>query len=378
MASACEKLRRPAAADVHRVVINGRFLSQAVTGVQRFAREVVRALDDLIERDEIDRRQYQLSLAVPSGFDPDLVPRHIPIRVVGTGRGQLWEQVSLAAHESSALLLSLGNLGPLVRSHQVVVIHDASVFAVPAAYSFAFRTWYRINIRRLGSCAARVITPSRFSANELAHHAGIAPDRFTVVHLGADHLDAVDPDQTVFARHGIGERPYILAVSSEAPHKNLVALVRALPLLRGAVPDLDVVSVGGSFPAIFTGQKDLSQQIRKVGYTRDAELKALYQRAQCFVYPSWYEGFGLPPLEAMRMGCPVVVSRAASLPEICGDAALYFDPNDPATLAEAAGRLMGDAALSDSLRAAGRRRAAGFSWRNTARGVFAVLQGVLR
>ena len=378
MALAFGKLRRPAAADVHRVVINGRFLSQAVTGVQRFARELVRALDDLIERDEIDRRQYHLSLAVPSGFVPDLVLRHIPIRVVGTGRGQLWEQVSLAAHQSSALLLSLGNLGPLVRSHQVVVIHDASVFAVPAAYSLAFRTWYRINIRRLGNCVARVITPSRFSAEELAHHAGIAPDRFTVVHLGADHLDAVEPDPTVFARHQIGERPYLLAVSSEAPHKNLVALVRALPLLRQTVPDLDVVSVGGSFPAIFTGQKDLSERVRKVGYTRDAELKALYQRAQCFVYPSWYEGFGLPPLEAMRMGCPVIVSRAASLPEICGDAALYFDPNDPTTLAEVARRVLGDALLRESMRAAGRRRAAEFSWRNTARGVFAVLQGVLR
>jgi glycosyltransferase involved in cell wall biosynthesis len=96
------------------------------------------------------------------------------------------------------------------------------------------------------------------------------------------------------------------------------------------------------------------------------------------VYPSWYEGFGLPPLEAMRAGCPVVVSRAASLPEICGDAALYFDPNDPATLAEAARRLMGDAALRDSMRAAGERRAAEFSWKRTAREVFAVLQGVLR
>ena len=363
---------------MHRVVINGRFLSQAITGVQRFAREVVRALDDLIERDEIDRRAYQFSLAIPPGFEPDLQPRHIPLRVTGKGRGQLWEQASLALHQPSALLLSLGNLGPLTRSHQVVVIHDASVFAVPSAYSFAFRTWYRINIRRLGRCAARVITPSRFSATELAHYAGIAPDRFTVVHLGADHLDAVQPDQTVFTRHGIGARPYILAVSSEAPHKNLAALVQALPLLRRAVPDLEVVSVGGSFPAIFAGQKDASEQVRRVGYARDAELKALYQGALCFVYPSWYEGFGLPPLEAMRAGCAVVVSRAASLPEICGDAALYFDPNDPAALAEAAGRLMSDAALRDSMRAAGQARAAQFSWRNTARGVFGVLQGVLR
>lgn len=363
---------------MHRVVINGRFLSQAVTGVQRFAREVVRALDDLIEQEEIDRRKYQFSLAVPPGFESDLQLRHIPLRVVGKGRGQVWEQASLALHERSALLLGLGNLGPLTRPHQVIVIHDASVFAVPSAYSFAFRTWYRINIRRLGRRAERVITPSRFSASELAHYAGIADDRFTVVHLGADHLDAVEPDQSVFARHQIGERPYILAVSSEAPHKNLAALVHALPLLRRTVPDLEVVSVGGSFPAIFAGQNGPPEQIRRVGYASDAELKALYQRAECFVYPSWYEGFGLPPLEAMRTRCPVIVSRAASLPEICGDAALYFDPQNPATLAEAASRLMGDAALRDSLRAAGERRAAQFSWRKTGRGVFAVLEGVLR
>ena len=363
---------------MHQVVINGRFLSQAITGVQRFAREVVRALDTLIERDEIDRRAYRFSLAVPPGFEPDLRPRHIPLRVAGHGRGQLWEQGSLALHQPSALLLSLGNLGPLTRKHQVVVIHDASVFAVPSAYSFAFRTWYRINIRRLGSCAERIITPSRFSATELTRHAGIAPDRFTVVHLGADHLDAVDPDESVFARYGIGARPYILAVSSEAPHKNLAALVHALPMLRRTVPDLEVVSVGGSFPAIFAGQKDTSEQIRRIGYARDAELKALYQRALCFVYPSWYEGFGLPPLEAMRAGCPVVVSRAASLPEICGDAALYFDPNDPAALAEAVRRLWRDVVLRDVMRARGQERAAQFTWQNTARGVFRVLQGVLK
>lgn len=362
---------------MRRVVINGRFLSQPVTGVQRFAREVVRALDDLIEHEEIDRRKYQFSIAIPSGFEPDLLPLHIPVRVVGMGRGQLWEQSSLALHEPAALLLCLGNLGPLFRNHQVVVLHDASVFAVPSAYSFAFRNWYRINIRRLGRCARRVITPSRFSATELAYYADISADKFTVVHLGADHLDTVEPDVTVFARHQIQE-PYILAVSSEAPHKNLGALVHALPLLRQTVPHLDVVSVGGTFPAIFAGQKDLSKQIRRIGYTRDAELKALYQRARCFVYPSWYEGFGLPPLEAMRAGCPVVVSRAASLPEICADGALYFEPNNPATLASAASRLILDAGLRESMRAAGQRRAAEFSWRNTARQLFAVLQGVLR
>ena len=362
---------------MRRIVINGRFLSQAITGVQRFAREVVRGLDDLIHRGEIDGRRYQIGLAVPPGFEPDLIPRHIPIHVVGTRRGQVWEQSSLATYQPAALLLSLCNLGPLTRRHQVVVIHDASVFAVPSAYSFAFRTWYRINIWRLGHCTARVITPSRFSAVELERYAGIAADLFTVVHLGADHLDLVEPDHSVFARHGIGDHPYVLAVSSEAPHKNLVALVHALPLLRQTFPDLDVVSVGGSFPAIFAGQKDLSAQIRRVGYVRDAELKALYQRAQCFVYPSWYEGFGLPPLEAMRAGCPVVVSRAASLPETCGDAALYFDPKDPTTLAEAAGRLMGNVGIRESMRASGLRRAAEFSWRNTARGVFAVLEGVL-
>ncbi len=363
---------------MHRVVVNGRFLSQPITGVQRFAREVVRALDDLIEWKEINPSEVQFSLAVPPGFESDLELRHIPLRVVGKGGGQRWEQTSLALHERPALLLSLCNLGPLTRRHQVVVIHDASVFAVPSAYSFAFRNWYRINIRALGRRAERVITPSRFSASELAHYAGIAGNRFTVVHSGADHLDAVEPDQTVFARHQVGERPYILAVSSEAPHKNLVSLVHALPLLRRTMPDLEVVSVGGSFPAIFSGRKGPPEQIRRVGYARDAELKALYQRAECFVYPSWYEGFGLPPLEAMRAGCPVIVSRAASLPEICGDAALYCDPNDPASLAEAAGRLLGDAGLRDEMRLAGQARASQFSWRNTARGVFEVLQGVLR
>lgn len=362
-----------------RVVINGRFLTQAVTGVQRVGCEVLRALDDLIQQNEIDGRHYQFSLAVPPGCEPDLQPRHIPIEIVGRPgiKGQVWEQTALARHQPRALLLSMGNVGPLFRSNQVVVIHDASVYAVPSAYSLAFRSWYRFVLRRLGRSVQRVITPSHFSSTELVRRAGLPPDRLRVVALGADHLNAIEPDNSVFVRRRVGPEPYILAVSTAAPHKNLEAALQALLHLRKIVPELELVGVGGSFPAIFASDSSRLPQMHRIGYVSDAELKALYQRAQCFVFPSWYEGFGLPPLEAMAVGCPVVVSRAASLPEVCADAALYCDPHDPSSVAEAVGRVLADPTLGDHLRAVGRSHAARFSWRDTARGVFATVAEVL-
>ena len=352
---------------MNRVFINGRYLTQSITGVQRCAAETVRALDQLIVEGEYPTDAWTFTLLVPPSA-PHPVLRRMAVRAVGHARGQWWEQLELPIHARNGILVSLANAAPIAAERQCVTIHDASVFAVPDAYRPAFRTWYRFMIPALGRRADRVITVSRFSRDELVRRAGIPPEKLAVVPNAGEHILAVQPDPEVFAKGDFGNRPYVLVVGSGSRHKNLQGIVRALDLVpRG---DYDVVVVGERNPRIFGGAGSIhSERIRSIGYVSDGELRALYERAVCLVYPSLYEGFGLPPLEAMACGCPVIASNVASLPEICGEAALYCDPHDPGDIARRMAQMLSQPELRHQLRTRALERARGFRWRDTARGV---------
>lgn len=352
------------------IFINGRFLAQSVTGVQRYAREVVLALDDLLEAGEIDRDRYAFVLVSPVGASDFPGLKHIAIRSMGPLRGQAWEQLFLPAISRKGWLLSFCNVGPLIKRRHVVTIHDASIFAYPEAYSPGFRAWYRFALPLLGKTSARIITDSHFSESELIKYCGLPPDKIAVVPLGVDHMSRLQPDYDVFQKHRLGEKPYILAVSSLSPHKNFMRLVQAFDLLRNE--DVDIVVAGGANSKVFSNSRFSSNQsnVHYIGYVSDGELKALYERAHCFVYPSLYEGFGLPPLEAMACGCPVIVSNAASLNEVCGAAALYCDPNSQEDIADKIGLLLTDETLREKLCETGRLRAAKFLWADTARAIW--------
>jgi glycosyltransferase involved in cell wall biosynthesis len=347
------------------IFINGRFLGQAVTGVQRYAREVVKALDALLDDGVLDAGGAGVTLLTPR-CDVD-VPPLARIRVRRSGRlaGHAWEQLELPLASRGAALLNLCNTAPLAHRHQVVTLHDAAVYRVPAGYTRAFRTWYRVLWGGLARTAPEILTVSQFSRRELADCLGIDRSRIGVVEEAGDHILAVPSDAGVLDRHGLRARPFVLAVSTASPTKNFGAVVRAVELL-GAT-DFDLVVAGGADPRVFARTAAaLPATVKRVGYVSDGELRALYERAACFVHPSRYEGFGLPPLEAMRCGCPVIAADAASIPEVCGDAALYFDPASPADLAEKLAALMANPAARGELAARGRARAAGFSWRRAA------------
>ena len=137
---------------------------------------------------------------------------------------------------------------------------------------------------------------------------------------------------------------------------------------------IDLIIVGGDFPAIFQNQSfALPPNVRRVGAVNDSELKTLYERALCLVFPSLYEGFGLPPLEAMYCGCPVIASQIASLPEVCGEAVLYCDPHSPVDIAEKIQRVVTEPGLRDDLRQKGYHQAAQFCWKGTARSVLSTV-----
>jgi glycosyltransferase involved in cell wall biosynthesis len=352
------------------IFINGRFLAQSVTGVQRYAREVVLALDYLLERGEIDSKRYTFEIVTPPGVNNLLDLKHITFRFVGPLHGQAWEQLVLPVISRGKWLLSFCNVGPLLKRRQIVTVHDASVFAYPEAYSFGFRAWYQCALPALGKMAARILTDSHFSENELIKYCGMSPDKVAVVLLGVDHISRLRPDYNVFQKHRLGERPYILAASSLSPHKNFIRLEQAFNHLRYA--NVDIVVAGGANSKVFSNSRLSSNQanVHYLGYVSDGELRALYERAHCFVYPSLYEGFGLPPLEAMACRCPVIVSDAASLKEVCGEAALYCDPMSHKDIADKIELLLADAVLRDKLREIGSGWATRFQWVDTARAIW--------
>lgn len=351
--------------------INGRFLTRRMTGVDRFAREVVAAIDRMLAEGAPQLAGVKVTVLVPPTDNLVNEYGHIELRQVGKRQGTAWEQWDLArAVPRDALLLSLCNTGPLLRRAHAVVIHDAGTERMPQAYSRGFRWWYRVLMPMLGRNARHVLTVSEFSRRELESVYGIPAGKTMVVPEGGEHILRVQPDPAALERFGLGRRPYLLAVSSMAANKNFRLLVEALALLEQ--PPFEIAIAGGANPRVF-GQADQVEtaNVRWLGYVSDVELRTLYGGALGFVFPSLYEGYGLPPLEAMNCGCPVLVSHAASIPEVCGDAGLYFDPHDAVALKDAMLRLAADGALREQMRERGYQRARSFSWERAAREVLA-------
>ena len=333
--------------------VNGRFFSQPLSGVQRFATEITNAL----------RLIYPDRVVVLGPADSSIVPSFV--QGVGQGKGQFWEQFELPQHVVPGLLVNLGNTAPLRLSSQVVVIHDAGVFATPDAYSLQFRLWYKLIQRRFVRSGACLVTVSEFSRSELVRHLGATAESVGVISEGADHMASIAADNGILARIPPGR--FVLTVGNLAAHKNLGSLADLATQLAGRGDTL--VVTGGLTAGAFQQARSemLPQPACYVGRVSDGELKALYENAACLVFPSRYEGFGLPAVEAMACGCPVVASRIPGLKETCADAAAYIDPNSPADIAMQVCRLLDTPSLQDAMRDKARSRAGSFTWERAAR-----------
>jgi glycosyltransferase involved in cell wall biosynthesis len=375
-AATFEGVRSQAQAATRRLtVINGRFLEQRLTGVQRYAWEMVRALDALLADQARLGNHWPVELHAPPGARELPGLRHIRLRTTGIHTGHAWEQMDLPRSAWGALLIGFGNTGPLAHRRQIVTLHDAGIYAVPEAYSRTFRSWYRLLYAVLGRRALKVLTVSRFSAMELSLYTGLRRSKFAVVPNAADHFLTLTPAPDALQRFDLQPGTYVFAIGSAARHKNLAMLAEALSHVPA--PALQLVTVGHRDARMFGKVATVEGAgVRELGAVSDADLKALYQNALCLVFPSTYEGFGLPPLEAMAAGCPVIVSQAASLPEVCGEAALYCDPASPQDIAAKIARLRSDPDLRDELIRLGRERVGQFGWERNAERLLQVLEEV--
>lgn len=359
-----------------RLLLNGRFLSRPVTGVERLAIELTRALRALLQA----RGMEDITIATPPGISEKACSTQLgdpapTARQVGRRSGHIWEQTELPSAEPAAWLLSLCNVGPIIRRRQAVVICDAQFILHPESYSRAFRWWYRVLLTVLARRAAAVFTISEFSRKQLERH-GVTPrGKVHVLKLGVDHLERLAADHNAPAQHGVAVGGYVLAIGSLARHKNLAMLIDAF--VEAELDGVTLVVAGGGNPRVFKSA-GLRQEanICYTGRVSDEQLKGLYLGALAFACPSLSEGFGFTPLEAMTAGCPVVATTGGAVPEICGDAAIYADPLDKEAWRTALQRITKDATLRGELSERATRRAAQFRWADTACEMLAVLENV--
>jgi glycosyltransferase involved in cell wall biosynthesis len=341
-------------------------------GMEVAARELIPALRDAAP----GARFTAFVNREAAGEDLGVASVTVPVRAtnrVEWVRGEQQLLPRLAVRAGCDLVHSLASTAPARgRFARVTTIHDLNYLMVPGAH-FGVRG---LGMRALVPLAARrshrVIADSEATRRDLLERLGVPPAKVDVVPLGLGRSAgaAPTPADELRERLGLGRRAVVLSLSAKRPHKNLRGLLDALARMpSGERPVL--VLPGYPTPheeelRAHAGALGVDGDVRFAGWTSAEDVEGLFALADAFVFPSFYEGFGLPVLEAMARGVPVACSDRASLPEVAGDAALLFDPADPAAIAAALGRLLSDPAEADRLRTAGRARAATFTWARTA------------
>jgi glycosyltransferase involved in cell wall biosynthesis len=365
-------------ASLRRIGLNALFLVPGQTGgMETYARQLLPALaagaPDLefvafLGREALER------------LGPD--PFGAAVRSVVAGstenrfRRVAVEQVALPRLARRAEIDLLHNLGTTAPAWpgcvSVVTIHDVIYATHPEAHTAAMRSGMRILVPLAARSADRIITPSQAAKRAVVARLGVQADRVEAIHsAGGLPPGPATPEDELRRRYSLGEAPLVLSVSARRPHKNLVRLLEAFSRIQREPAPLLVLpgyrtafehEVGSAIERL-----GLRDRVRTLGWVPDADLEGLYAAAACFVFPSLAEGFGQPVLEAMERGVPVATSSASSLPEVGGEAVLYFDPLDVEAIAAAVRRLLEDPALAERLVEVGRARAREFSWERTAR-----------
>jgi glycosyltransferase involved in cell wall biosynthesis len=368
-----------------KIAYNGRFYSSPrITGVERFSKNLLKALISNDTRNEyvifagnkITNKEYEgygnTTCVTCSMLSGNKIVRH------------LWEQCrlpGLVKEYGCDVLFNPGNTGPITGSvRSVLFVHDVSFIANPQWFSKEFRYVYGKIVPLAAKRASRVITVSRYSKSEIIKYTEIQPEKVHVVYQSIEQSFHENKDQDsdgVLARHNIG-KPYILFTGSLDPRKNLDGLIKAFLKLKRehAIPHTLVVVGAHNVNFSKMDYPLADNKILFCGYVNDADLRVLYQETDLFVYPSFYEGFGLPPLEAMACGAPVVASSTSSLPEVCGDAAVYVDPLNVDSIADGMASVLNNKGVREILIVKGKERVRMFNWEKCAEEILRIIEEI--
>jgi glycosyltransferase involved in cell wall biosynthesis len=326
------------------VVVNGRFLARHITGVERYGREILRCMDS------------NPALSLSEGY-----------RVESTHRqgwmGHAWEQFILPSRlHQGGILWSPTNTGPLMVRNQALTIHDLSPLEHPEWFRKSFSTWYRMFLPILAKRVFKIFTPSEYVKKKVEKRFGRKD--VIVTPNGVDH--AIFCPGAIQNKFDLPDY-YILFVGSLEPRKNLYLLLRTWDEIKTEFKNMWLLIVGVSgtvFKTINFSHK--TERVRFLGYVEDEVLAGLYANATAFVLPSHDEGFGLPALEAMASGSPVIVSDGGALPEVVSEAGMIFCLSNPEGLKQTLAECLSNVHLRRELRERGLKRAQQFSWQFTA------------
>ena len=340
--------------------VNARFLTQPITGVQRFALEISRELQLLCHKDE-------LKFFAPHNVLLESEAQELGVEIIGSHTGHLWEQFDLPRHLKkigSPLLLNFCNTAPVLYSNKISTLHDITYIRYPKSYSKAFRYFYRFLIPLVLKSSKLLFTVSDFSKAEISNYYRIPNQKITVVY------NAVGCNFHPQSNENLNKENYLLAVSSVKECKNFEMIVKAFEGVSKQMDNLKLFIVGdlksGSFSSMDLNALTGNSRVNLLGRVSDSELVDLYSNAVAFLFPSLYEGFGIPVLESQSCGCPVIASNVASIPEFLVESADLVNPHNIDDWIHAICNIVTDTDHRNQLKELGFRNVERFSWKQSA------------
>lgn len=351
------------------IYINARFLTQGLTGVQRFAEQISL---------ELKKIRNDIVFVSPNDIIRKNVADELNAIKIGKKSGHYWEQIELPNYirkNGGGLLVNLGNTGPVFYRNKIVTLHDVTYKKFPQSYSRKFRIMYNFLIPLMLRNSSALLTVSEFSKKEISNAYHYDSKKISVIYNAASAIF----ENKVLTRSQ--SSPFFLAVSSPNFHKNFHGLAEAFSELKGA--DKFTLKIIGEKNKNFSSSsfdeslKNAGGRIEFLGRVSDDELADLYSTAYAFIFPSFYEGFGIPPLEAQACGCPVLSSHAASMPEVLADSALYFNPYDKNEIKDAIIQIAHNPDKRSELIGKGYENIHRFSWSNSAKKLSALIDRII-
>lgn len=335
------------------IVINTKFLSQKLTGVHRYSIELCKHLPNRLG-------EHEIVLAGPK--DAVMIDElsHFRFEQFGKLKGNLWEQFELPAFlkkNGSPLLINFSGISPVFYSNKILYIHDLAYMHHPEWFSKSFGMAYNLLLPYAARKAKKVFTVSEYSKQDIAHNYKLSPEKVEVVYAAASEK---------FVNLNLEKDNFVLMVSSLDPRKNMK---RAIEAFIKVETDYRLIIIGDKMKSF--SNPDLEkfsneERIVFTGYLSDDELRNYYNRAKIFLYPSLFEGFGIPPMEAQKCGCPAIVSEITCLPEVYEDSVFYCDPFETDSIKNAIEQLISNEDLQKDLIRKGFENAKRFSWEKSA------------
>lgn len=350
------------------IYVNARFLTQEMTGVQRFAEMISLELNQKVDN---------ICFLSPSNIVRADIASQLNVRIIGRNTGHLWEQLDLPyflSKQRKGVLVNLGNTAPILFRNKITAVHDITFLKFPESFSKKFLYFYKVLIPLVIKTSKHVITVSEFSKDEILKKYNLDKEKISVVY------NAVNKNFSIKNIEKYNGKPYFLMVSSQNYHKNFSRALDGFYLARkhGYLDEFALKIIGAKNPAFNTQSytSNLKEDVEFLGRVSDSQLANLYANATAFIFPSLYEGFGIPPLEAQYFGCPVIASNAASLPEVLSDSVLYFNPLSSSEIKDAMIKVSNDLNLREKLIECGYKNLKKYSWGDSASKLLSIINKI--